>query len=381
MSNFEFVEENKTKAKIKVIGVGGCGGNAANAMLDTSLAGEVGLYAVNTDAQALESIRSGCERIQIGQQIAKGLGVGAEYEKARQAAEQDRERLEEIVAGSDMVFIAAGMGGGTGTGAAPVIAEICREKNALTVAVVTKPFSWENRQSNTDAGIEMLSKATDSIIIVPNDRIGEVFGNDLSMADAFRHSDSILSNAVAGICEIIYLPGRINVDFADVRTVMSEMGQAMMGTASESGVDRAARAAKKVIDCPLLEGIKLDNARGILVNITVNEDKFKISELSEIMEIIKATAASSAKTFFGQVHNPEMEDELRITLVATGLDSGGSSQAGPGYSREEVPMRAPRPTNKFLRSNRASSAGAHANQGSLLNDDQSIPAMLRKQHN
>lgn len=374
-NNFEFVEENKTKAKIKVIGVGGCGGNAANAMLDTSLAGEVGLYAINTDAQALAKIRDGCECVQIGQSIAKGLGVGADHEKARQAAEQDRERIEEIVDGSDMVFIAAGMGGGTGTGAAPVIAEICRENHILTVAVVTKPFSWENRHHNTAAGIEMLQRVTDSIIIVPNDRIGEVYGKDLTVEEAFKSSDSILSNAVSGICEIIYVPGRVNVDFADVKKVMSEMGQAMMGTATEGGVDRAARAAKKVIDCPLLEGIKLANARGVLVNITADLDNFKISELEDIMQIIRETSEKDANIFFGQVNNAEMGEEIRITLVATGLNGGQHAGGGSGYSSQTVPLAKPSP--RLIRTNR----NLNANQGSLLGEGEDLPAMLRKQHN
>lgn len=373
MSDIIFVEENKIKAKIKVIGVGGCGGNATNAMLEASLDGDVGLYAVNTDAQALGSMGTGCERIQIGQQIAKGLGVGADHDKARQAAEHDRERLVELVDGADMVFIAAGMGGGTGTGAAPVIAEICRDKNILTVAVVTKPFGWENRQANTEVGINLLSKNTDSIIIVPNDRISEVYGKDITTAEAFRMSDKILSNAVAGICEIIYCSGRINVDFADVKTVMSEMGQAMMGTATEEGVDRAARAAKEVIACPLLEGIELSNARGLLINVTVNENEFKMSELQEVMDIIKGTASADAKVFFGLVNNPTMGGELRITLVATGLNGGVSRSSHP---RERVPIR---PANTVVRSNRVSPTTA--NQGSLLAEDAQIPAILRKQHN
>ena len=260
----DFVDDTQTRAKIKVIGVGGCGGNAVNTMLKTSLEGEVAMYAVNTDAQALNSLGEGCERIQIGHSIAKGLGVGADYQRAEEAANQDIDRIEEIIEGADMVFIAAGMGGGTGTGAAPVIAEKCRDKKILTVAVVTKPFEWENRAENAKIGITKLSEFVDSIIIVPNDRIKEVHGVDISIADTWRFSDAILSNAVAGICEIIYKPGQINVDFADVKAVMSETGQAMMGTVSVNGIDRASRAANDVIACPLLEDINLSNASGVL---------------------------------------------------------------------------------------------------------------------
>ena len=380
MSSIEFIDENKTKAKIKVIGVGGCGGNAASEMLKTSLAGEVGIYAVNTDNQALDSIDSNCERIQIGQQVAKGLGVGADYEKARQAAQHDRERLEEIVDGADMIFIAAGMGGGTGTGAAPVIAEICKEKSILTVAVVTKPFTWEGegRARNAKAGIQMLSGVTDSIIIVPNDRICEVYGDDLMFTDAFKYSDDILSNAVSGICEIIYRAGRINVDFADVKTVMSEMGQAMMGTAQESGIDRAARVAKNVIDCPLLEGIKLERARGILVNITTNaSNNFKMQELNEIMSIIRKTATDESKIFFGFVDDPSMDDSIRVTLVATGLNAPPQANNGPSVSAQRIKAV---PENTGLVRNQRG-FNANSNQGNLLNNDDQIPAMLRKQHN
>ena len=371
MSNIDFVDEGKSRAKIKVVGVGGCGGNTVNSLLSGSLNGQVGMYAVNTDAQALEQLQDGCERIQIGHQLAKGLGVGADYAKAQEAARQDKERLEEMVSNADMVFITAGMGGGTGTGAAPVIAEICRSQEILTAAVVTKPYFWENRQQNVAAGIEMLSKHVDSIIIVPNDRVCEVYGEDINMADAFKHSDNILSNAVAGICEIIYCPGKINVDFADVRKVMSEMGQAMMGTATENGVDRAARAASAVIECPLLEGVKLANARGMLVNVTADEDSITAAEINTAMKIIRQTASENVSMFFGLVDDKEMGDHIRITLIATGLD-----RERPTYGSTSVSVQPPRPRmSNVLQGNRKS------NQASLLgDDDKGVPTMLRRQH-
>lgn len=380
-SSIDFVDESKTHAKIKVIGVGGGGGNAANAMLKTSLDGEVAIHAINTDSQALGRMGDTCGRVQIGMELTKGLGVGGDWQTAAKAAEADIHRIEDIVAGADMVFIAAGMGGGTGTGASPVIAAKCRELGILTVAVVTKPFEWENRADNAQVGIDNLSKSVDSIIVVPNDRIEEVYGTDMSFADAFAKSDEILTNAVAGICEIIYCPGQINVDFADVKAVMSEMGQAMMGTATESGIDRAARAAQAVIECPLLEGIKLSNARGVLVNITVDPEKFKMSEIKEAMKIIRDTTSSTANVFFGLVDRKDIGDDLRITLVATGLKSEGrgvkridGGPAAPGKMANGS-------TNMFTSNRKRAASIAERNQGSLLGGDSSeVPTMLRRQH-
>ncbi|MBF2735239.1 MAG: cell division protein FtsZ [Betaproteobacteria bacterium AqS2] len=390
-SNINFIEENKTRARIKVIGVGGGGGNAVNAMAAGSLDGALSMYAVNTDAQALDNIREGCERIQIGHKVAGGLGVGADYARAEEAARQDIDRIDEIIDGADMVFIAAGMGGGTGTGASHVIASRCQDRGILTVAVVTKPFSWENRGKNAEVGIDNLSRYADSIIIVPNDRVAEVYGDEINLRQMFVHSDTILSNAVSGICDIIYTPGHINVDFADVKAVMSETGQAMMGTAAEKGVDRANRAAHAVIECPLLEGIELANARGLLVNITADQDNFSMKEVTEMMEIIRGTSASGAQVFFGVCDNKELGDEIRITLVATGLRSSGRpsiissgggkgangsgrSGASAGYSRK---AHAAAPS--IVSTNRE---GGAISQGSLLNGgrDEETPAMLRRQH-
>ena len=377
-NNIQFIENNKSQAKIKVIGVGGGGGNAINAMLSSSLEGEVAFYAVNTDQQALESIGDSCEKVQIGQEIAQGLGVGANYKIAMDAAVRDVERLDDIIDGADMVFIAAGMGGGTGTGASPIIAERCREKNIVTVAVVTKPFVWENRNENAETGIDMLTQHVDSIIVVPNDKITDVYGDEITIENSFEYSDQVLGNAVSGICEIIYTPGKINVDFADVKTVMSETGQAMMGSATETGVDRAIRAAQAVIECPLLEGIELKNARGMLVNFTADSSKFNMKELNEAMDIIRGTTASSAKIFFGLVNNPNAGDELRITLVATGLrpdNANLSIQNGNAVT-----------TNAFGSGNRkatmlTSNRRQLKDQGDLLgNNDGETPTILRRQH-
>ena len=383
MTKFNFEDEGQSRARIKVIGVGGGGGNAASAMLATSLAGDVSIYALNTDAQALSNIPAGCECIQIGHKIAGGLGVGADYGKAEEAARQDVDRIDEIIDGADMIFLAAGMGGGTGTGATPFIASRCKERGILTVAVVTKPFSFENRQQNAQVGIDNLGQHADSIIIIPNDRIAEVYGADTTVGSMFKHSDTILSNAVAGICEIIYRPGHINVDFADVKAVMSEHGQAMMGTAEESGVDRAVRVAQAVIECPLLEGIELSNARGLLVNITADQDNLSMKEINDMMDIIGATSATGVHVFFGMCDNKECGDKIKITLVATGLrrpggkprpqvfPGGPGGNGGGGGGNDAGGRRRP----SLIQPNRIS------NQGDLLNGgDDKTPAMLRRQH-
>lgn len=380
MTEIDFIDEGQSRARIKVLGVGGGGGNAASAMLATSLAGDVSIYALNTDAQALGNIPDGCECIQIGHKVAGGLGVGADYAKAEEAARQDVDRIDEIIEGADMIFLAAGMGGGTGTGATPFIASRCKEKNILTVAVVTKPFSFENRQQNAQVGIDNLGQHADSIIIIPNDRIAEVYGDEITAGSMFKHSDTILSNAVTGICEIIYRPGRINVDFADVKAVMSEHGQAMMGTAEESGVDRAVRVAQAVIECPLLEGIELSNARGLLVNITADQDQISLKEINDMMEIIRGTSATGVHVFFGMCDNKECGDKIKVTLVATGLRRPGGTprpqvfpggNGGNGGGENGGGRRRP----SLIRPNRMS------NQGDLLNGgDDKTPAMLRRQH-
>ncbi|MDR2613942.1 MAG: cell division protein FtsZ [Candidatus Accumulibacter sp.] len=299
---------------IKVIGVGGAGGNAVNHMIRESVMG-VEFIAANTDAQALK--RSVADsKLRLGK---TGLGAGAKPEVGRDAAVSERERIASVLEGAHMVFITAGMGGGTGTGAAPIVAEVAREMGILTVAVVTKPFSWEGKRTKiAEAGIVELQKYVDSLIIVLNDKLIEVLGDDVSVPDAFKAADDVLCNAVGGIAEIINSPGLVNVDFEDVRTVMGEMGMAMMGSASASGVDRARLAAEQAVASPLLEGINLSGAKGVLVNITASLN-LKMREVDEVMNTVRGFAADDAHIIFGAVFDEDMEDALRVTVVATGL--------------------------------------------------------------
>ncbi|MGL4933372.1 MAG: cell division protein FtsZ [Aeromonas sp.] len=315
---FEFMDSHTDEAVIKVIGVGGGGGNAVEHMVRQNIEG-VEFITVNTDAQALRN-SSANTTLQIGGGITKGLGAGANPEVGRDAAMEDREALRELLTGSDMVFIAAGMGGGTGTGAAPIVAEVAREMGILTVAVVTKPFSFEGKKRMAFAahGIEELSKNVDSLITIPNDKLLKVLGRGISLLDAFKAANDVLLGAVQGIAELITRPGLINVDFADVRTVMREMGTAMMGTGSSSGDDRAEEAAEKAISSPLLEDVDLAGARGILVNITAGMD-MTIEEFETVGNAVKAFASENATVVVGTVIDPEMHDELRVTVVATGI--------------------------------------------------------------
>ena len=315
---FEFMDSHTDEAVIKVIGVGGGGGNAVEHMVRQNIEG-VEFITVNTDAQALRN-SSANTTLQIGGGITKGLGAGANPEVGRDAAMEDREALRELLTGSDMVFIAAGMGGGTGTGAAPIVAEVAREMGILTVAVVTKPFSFEGKKRMGFAahGIEELSKNVDSLITIPNDKLLKVLGRGISLLDAFKAANDVLLGAVQGIAEPITRPGLINVDFADVRTVMREMGTAMMGTGSASGDDRAEEAAEKAISSPLLEDVDLAGARGILVNITAGMD-MTIEEFETVGNAVKAFASENATVVVGTVIDPEMHDELRVTVVATGI--------------------------------------------------------------
>ncbi|WP_417446899.1 cell division protein FtsZ [Kangiella sp.] len=314
---FELVDSCQNSAIIKVIGVGGGGGNAVEHMVKANIDG-VEFICANTDAQALES-STAKTTIQIGQNITRGLGAGADPEVGRQAALEDRERIMEVLQGSDMVFITAGMGGGTGTGAAPVIAEIAKEMGILTVAVVTKPFRFERKKRMTLAenGINELRASVDSLIIIPNDKLVAQFAG-LRLTEAFASANSVLHGAVQGIAELITCPGLINVDFADVRTVMAEQGQAMMGTGIAAGEGRAQIAADMAVASPLLEDVDLSGARGILVNITANED-FTIDEFSEVCEVIEDIAHEDATVVVGTAIDASMGDEIRVTVVATGL--------------------------------------------------------------
>ena len=318
MFTFEPVGSQGDDALIKVIGVGGGGGNAVEHMLRESIEG-VHFVVVNTDAQALRN--SGAETtIQIGANITKGLGAGANPDVGREAALENRDEIRQMLTGSDMVFISAGMGGGTGTGAAPVIAEVAKELGILTVAVVTKPFNFEGKKRMSYAlqGIDELSKHVDSLITIPNDKLLKVLGRGVSLLDAFKAANNVLMGAVQGIAELITRPGLINVDFADERTVMREMGTAMMGTGSARGDDRAEEAAEKAISSPLLEDIDLAGAKGILVNITAGLD-VTMEEFETVGNAVKAFASENATVVVGAVIDPSLEDELRVTVVATGI--------------------------------------------------------------
>ncbi|MBC2862332.1 cell division protein FtsZ [Klebsiella pneumoniae] len=305
-------------AVIKVIGVGGGGGNAVEHMVRERIEG-VEFFAVNTDAQALRKTAVG-QTIQIGSGITKGLGAGANPEVGRNAADEDREALRAALDGADMVFIAAGMGGGTGTGAAPVVAEVAKDLGILTVAVVTKPFNFEGkkRMAFAEQGITELSKHVDSLITIPNDKLLKVPGRGISLLDAFGAANDVLKGAVQGIAELITRPGLMNVDFADVRTVMSEMGYAMMGSGVASGEDRAEEAAEMAISSPLLEDIDLSGARGVLVNITAGFD-LRLDEFETVGNTIRAFASDNATVVIGTSLDPDMNDELRVTVVATGI--------------------------------------------------------------
>ena len=314
---FELMDVDTQDAVIKVIGVGGCGGNAVDHMISSGLNG-VEFIAINTDAQALKRNQAKLQ-LQLGNGVTKGLGAGANPDVGREAALEDRERIAELIDGADMLFITAGMGGGTGTGAAPVVAEVAKELGILTVAVVTKPFMFEGKRVRAaNAGIEALSRHVDSLIIIPNEKLMQVLGDDVSMLDAFKAANNVLHGAVGGIAEVINCPGLVNVDFADVRTVMSEMGMAMMGSAQASGENRARIAAEQAVASPLLEDVNLAGARGVLVNITASST-VKMKEIHEVMNTIKGFTAEEATVIVGQVLDDTMEDALRVTMVATGL--------------------------------------------------------------
>ena len=315
---FEIMDKESQEAVIKVIGVGGCGGNAVAHMIEKNVGG-VEFICANTDMQALKKSQAKTV-LQIGMDITKGLGAGAKPEIGREAALEDRDRIAEVIDGADMLFITAGMGGGTGTGAAPIVAEVAKEMGILTVAVVTKPFAFEGKRSKVASeGLEELSKHVDSLIIIPNDKLMEVLGDDVTFIDAFKAANDVLHNAVSGIAEIINCPGLVNVDFADVRTVMSEMGMAMMGSAVATGPDRAVLAAEQAVASPLLENVNLANARGVLVNITASHS-FKMKEYNDVMHTIRSFTAEDATVIIGNVFDESMGDGLRVTMVATGLN-------------------------------------------------------------
>lgn len=318
---FELMDTHSQSAVIKVVGVGGGGGNAVEHMVCESVEG-VDFICANTDAQALQRASSRTV-LQIGTNITKGLGAGANPEIGRKAAMEDRDRIQEVIEGADMVFITAGMGGGTGTGGAPIVAQVAKEMGILTVAVVTRPFPFEGKKRSdvADQGIEELKEYVDSLITIPNDKLLSVLGKNMTLLDAFKAANNVLLGAVQGIADLITRPGLINVDFADVRTVMSEMGMAMMGTGNATGEDRARVAAEAAVSSPLLEDVDLNGARGILVNVTAGLD-MSIGEFEEVGNTIKEFASENATVVVGTVIDPELCDELRVTVVATGLGVG-----------------------------------------------------------
>ncbi len=314
----EIKENQLENAVIKVVGVGGGGGNAVEHMVAESIDG-VEFICANTDAQALKNSKAQV-LVQLGEELTKGLGAGANPQIGKEAAEEDREHIRELLQGADMIFITAGMGGGTGTGAAPVFAEIAKELGILTVAVVTKPFSFEGKQRalSAEEGIKRLAEHVDSLITIPNNKLLSVLGKNITLLNAFKAANNVLLGAVKGIADLITRPGLINVDFADVRTVMSEMGMAMMGTGSATGEQRARRAAEAAIASPLLEDVNFSGARGILVNITAGID-MSIGEFEEVGDVVKEFISDDATVVVGTVIDPEMTGEMRVTVIVTGL--------------------------------------------------------------
>ena len=327
---FELMDAHSQSAVIKVIGVGGGGGNAVAHMVETGIDG-VDFICANTDSQALKGSLARTS-LQIGCNITKGLGAGSDPDIGRQAAMEDRDRIQEVIEGADMLFITAGMGGGTGTGATPIVAQVAKELGILTVAVVTKPFEMEGskRMRIAEHGIAELGKFVDSLITIPNEKLLTVLGGETSLLDAFRSANQVLQGAVQGIAELITRPGLINVDFADVRTVMSEMGMAMMGSGVASGEDRAREAAEAAVSSPLLEDINLAGANGILVNVTAGPD-LSIGEFQEVGYTVKEYASADATVVIGTVIDPDMTDQIRVTVVATGLGQHGANA--------EIPIR------------------------------------------
>ena len=378
---FELMDTySQSNAVIKVIGIGGGGGNAVEHMVTESIEG-VEFVCANTDAQALKK-SSARTAMQLGAHVTKGLGAGANPDIGRQAALEDRDRIVDILEGADMVFLTAGMGGGTGTGAAPVVASIAREMGILTVAVVTKPFDFEGkRQKVALMGIDALKQHVDSLIIIPNERLMQVLGDEVTYEDAFRASNDVLNGAVAGIAEVINCPGLVNVDFADVRTVMSENGVAMMGSAMASGSERAQMAAEQAVHSPLLEDIHLSGARGVLVNITASKS-LKLKEVHEVMNTIRSFTAEDATIIYGSVIEESIGDALRVTLVATGL-GGAAAQRQPTISIVQRTGTDNEPVNyeeleqpAAIRRRRDQTIDALRHSGMETLD---IPAFLRKQ--
>lgn len=369
MAEFEFEQESLPGARMKVIGVGGGGGNAVNRMIDEVLEG-VDFISVNTDAQALKQSRAGT-KVQIGKKLTRGLGAGARPEIGRGALEESRDEVARCLEGADLIFVTAGMGGGTGTGAAPLIGAMAREMGALTIAIVTKPFLFEGRKRmrQAEAGLEELKTAVDTVIVVPNERLLSVVGRGTTFKDALKKADEVLLNATRGISDLIRVTGEVNVDFADVRTIMSCRGTALMGTGFGSGEGRAMEAAQEAISSPLLDNISIQGASGVLINITGGMD-LAIDEVTTISTIIQEAAGEEAEIIFGAVHDGALDAEIRVTVIATGMDQGHRSFG----SRSSRPV-ASQPT-----SSTSPTSPAPPVRTTRLPDptDLSIPTFIRK---
>ncbi|MBD3275249.1 MAG: cell division protein FtsZ [Candidatus Marinimicrobia bacterium] len=392
---FEFDDYTDQKARMKVIGVGGAGGNALNRMINASLTG-VDFIAVNTDAQALES-NLAQHKIQIGKNLTKGLGAGANMDVGRRAIEEDRDAVATALSGSDMVFVAAGMGGGTGTGAAPVVAEIAKEQGALTIGIVTKPFMFEGpkRSKRADAGIEDLKLNVDTLIVIPNQRLLTIIDKKTTVTEAFQLADSILMQSTKGISSLINTPGLINLDFADVRTVMQDMGDAIMGTGIATGEERAALAAQQAISSPLLDDVRITGAQGVLVNITGGED-MGLMEVDEATSVIYEEAGDDANIIFGAVIDPEMNDELNVTVIATGFNKNRHDISRYNQQTKDMASRPIEPPSEkdldipaFQRRQQdrknpgeqdEQSGESRGSQSRMdFDDDLDVPAFIRKQ--
>lgn len=380
----EMMDNLNAGAKLRVVGIGGGGNNALNTMIESGLKG-VEFISANTDLQALER---NCARVQLqlGKNLTRGLGAGADPEVGRQAALEDRDKIKELLSGSDMVFITAGLGGGTGTGGAPVVAEVAKELGALTVAVVTKPFDFEGkrRMRQADEGVEELKKVVDTLIVIPNTRLRSLAPKNAKFTDMLKRADEVLLYAVKGISDLIISPGLINLDFADVRTVMSEMGVALMGTGQSSGDERALQAAQRAISNPLLEDISIDGARGVLVNITAASE-MTIDEVSEASSFIQEAAHEDANIFWGTVIDENMGDELRVTVIATGIGQA-MAQSNPvprvvnGFDSVDPSVIDHINLPRFQRSQGGGSGESRPRPATLRDaSDLDVPTFLRRQ--
>ena len=390
---FELEESRITGAKLKVVGVGGGGCNAVNTMIRSSLSG-VEFVGANTDAQALE-VCGAQLKVQLGAKLTKGLGAGANPEIGKAAMLEDKDRIREILNGADMVFITVGLGGGTGTGGAPVLAAIAKELGALTVAVVTKPFLFEGkkRQRQAEEGLKELRKSVDTLITIPNQRLLNIAGRAMSLLDTFRKADEVLLQAVKGISDLITVHGLINLDFADVRTVMAEMGLALMGTGSASGENRAMEAAQRAISSPLLEDITIAGARGILINITGGPD-LTLYEVNEASSLVQEEADEDANIIFGAVIDESLKGEMHVTVIATGFGNAGEKvehypeaiaaaagreKAAANISRREGPREVPAYVRATAEGQEASKAARGRTPGQMREEDYDIPTFIRKQ--